>query len=101
MYKQTQMVEIYCRVKKVTEKAILVVNYDNEEKWIPISQTNFHSVATASGNKISMKISEWIASEKEILREKTEEEREEEMESGDCIQISPRPKVAWTRKHEW
>lgn len=53
------------KIKKATSKAILVV-YENEEIWLPVSQLELDECddLEEGAQDVSLTISDWIASEK-------------------------------------
>lgn len=53
-------------VKKVTDKAMLLVLDDEEEHWIPISQISDPEDYEEGDEDCSISISEWIAEQKGI-----------------------------------
>jgi hypothetical protein len=54
-----------CRVKKITAAAILI-EYDDEEHWIPISQIDQPDRLEQGDEDITIGVTEWIAKQKGI-----------------------------------
>lgn len=63
----TQVVEIDdCFCSRETEKAILVMLPDNDEKWIPKSQVHDDSEVFEDGNHGVLIISKWFADKEDL-----------------------------------
>lgn len=54
-----------CNIKAVTERAILV-EYDGEEIWFPVSQVADPDVFEKGDEGVTVSVSEWIANQKGI-----------------------------------
>lgn len=64
MTKNHDIVDISCKIKHETEKAILVTNLKNKDIWIPKSQIEIDS---NSRGIINFQIPEWLAEDKELI----------------------------------
>lgn len=54
-----------CSVKRVTEKALLI-EYDGEEVWLPLSQVSEGEKYEEGDEEVTVSITEWIAKQKNL-----------------------------------
>ncbi|MFT6841366.1 MAG: hypothetical protein ACJASR_000126 [Psychroserpens sp.] len=62
----TKKVELKLDIKHVTRKAILVINLNNQETWLPISQIEIEGDRFFAGVR-EITIPEWIAIKNELV----------------------------------
>jgi regulation of enolase protein 1 (concanavalin A-like superfamily) len=63
-----KMVDIAVRIRRTTDKAVLVDMGDDEEFWLPKSQCEFPSNPDDHvGQTVEVKVAEWLATGKGLV----------------------------------